>query len=196
MTNITVFASHGGSDMQAIIDGCKQGAISGRVVAVISNNIDSYALVRAANEGIDRYHIAQSKYPDEESMVNAIMEVLETHNTDMVFLAGYLKKIDPSIIRKYKDNIYNIHPALLPKYGGKGMHGIHVHTAVIENGEKETGITIHRVTEEYDSGAIIAQATVPVLEGDTPEVLAARVLEREHTFLVEVLGEITNKEQN
>jgi len=130
MTNITVFASHGGSDMQAIIDGCKRGAINGKVVAVISNNADSYALVRAANEGIDRYHVAQSKYPDEASMVNAIMEILESHNTDMVFLAGYLKKIDPSIIRKYKDNIYNIHPALLPKYGGKGMHGIHVHTAV------------------------------------------------------------------
>lgn len=193
MTNITVFASHGGSDMQAIIDGCKAGHINGQVVAVISNNADSYALVRAEKEGIDRYHVAQSKYPDETSMVNAIMEILESHNTDMVFLAGYLKKIDPSIIRKYKNNIYNIHPALLPKYGGKGMHGINVHTAVIENGEKETGITIHHVTEEYDSGAIIAQAKVPVLEGDTPEVLAARVLEREHTFLVEVLGEITNK---
>lgn len=192
MTNITVFASHGGSDMQAIIDGCKAGAINGKVVAVISNNADSYALVRAEREGIDRYHVAQSKYPDEASMVNAIMDILESHQTDMVFLAGYLKKVDPSIIRKYKDNIYNIHPALLPKYGGRGMHGIHVHTAVIENGEKETGITIHRVTEEYDSGAIIAQAKVPVLEDDTPEVLAARVLEREHTFLVEVLGRITN----
>lgn len=191
MTNITVFASHGGSDMQAIIDGCKSGAINGRVVAVISNNSDSYALVRAQNEGIDRYHIAQSKYPDEASMVQAIHDVLDSHNTDMVFLAGYLKKIDSSIIRKYKDNIYNIHPALLPKYGGKGMHGINVHTAVINAGEKETGITIHRVTEEYDSGAIIAQAKVPVMEGDTPEVLAARVLEREHTFLVEVLGDIT-----
>lgn len=191
MTNITVFASHGGSDMQAIIDGCKSGAINGRVVAVISNNADSYALVRAQNEGIDRYHIAQSKYKDEASMVQAIHEVLDSHKTDIVFLAGYLKKIDPSIIKKYENNIYNIHPALLPKYGGKGMHGINVHTAVINAGEKETGITIHRVTEEYDSGAIIAQAKVPVLENDTPEVLAARVLEREHTFLVEVLGDIT-----
>ncbi|MBQ5761612.1 MAG: phosphoribosylglycinamide formyltransferase [Clostridia bacterium] len=191
MTNITVFASHGGSDMQAIIDGCKSGAINGRVVAVISNNADSYALVRAQKEGIDRYHIAQSKYPDEESMVKAIHEVLDSHNTDMVFLAGYLKKIDPSIIKKYENNIYNIHPALLPKYGGKGMHGINVHTAVINAGDKETGITIHRVTEEYDSGTIIAQAKVPVLENDTPEILAARVLEREHTFLVEVLERIT-----
>ena len=103
MTNITVFASHGGSDMQAIIDGCKSGAINGRVVAVISNNADSYALVRAQKEGIDRYHIAQSKYPDEESMVKAIHEVLDSHNTDMVFLAGYLKKIDPSIIKKYEN---------------------------------------------------------------------------------------------
>ncbi|MCL2193120.1 MAG: phosphoribosylglycinamide formyltransferase, partial [Treponema sp.] len=112
------------------------------------------------------------------------------HQTDLVFLAGYLKKMGASVLQAYENRIYNIHPSLLPKYGGAGMYGINVHRAVLEAGETETGITIHRVSGEYDTGEIIAQRKVPVLDGDTPEVLAARVLAQEHVFIVDVLADI------
>ena len=110
----------------------------------------------------------------------------------MIFLAGYMRMLHMSILEKYNNRIFNIHPALLPKFGGKGMYGMNVHTAVIEAKETETGVTIHRVSPEYDSGEIVAQTTVPVFENDTPEQLAARVLEKEHEFLVEVIADIVN----
>lgn len=112
----------------------------------------------------------------------------------MIFLAGYMRMLHASVLEKYHNRIFNIHPALLPKFGGKGMYGMSVHSAVIEARENETGVTIHRVNAEYDSGEIVAQTTVPVLESDTPESLAARVLEREHEFLVEVISNIVNGE--
>ena len=120
------------------------------------------------------------------------MTVLEENQIDLIFLAGYMRLLHVSILQKYHNRIFNIHPALLPKFGGKGMYGMNVHRAVIASGEKESGVTIHRVSEEYDSGAIIAQTSVPVLPGDTPETLAARVLEREHSFLVEVMEKIAS----
>jgi len=118
------------------------------------------------------------------------MNVLSLYKVDMIFLAGYMRMLHSSILEKYNNRIFNIHPALLPKFGGKGMYGMNVHTAVVEAKETETGVTIHRVSAEYDSGEIVAQTTVPVLENDTPEQLGARVLEREHEFLVEVISDI------
>ena len=185
--NIAVFASGGGSDLQAIIDGCKDGKINAAVCAVISNNSKSMALQRAKNEGVPAFHFSAKTIPDAQALEQAILSTLRDHNTDIIFLAGYMKKIGASILQTYKGRIYNIHPSLLPKYGGKGMFGINVHKAVIEAGETETGITIHRVDPEYDTGEIIAQCTVPVAKGDTPEMLAARVLAQEHIFLVETL---------
>lgn len=192
--NIAVFASHGGSDMQAIVDGCKNNKINAKVAVVISNNRESMALQRAANEGIPAYHLSAQKFGSEDVLAQEIMEVLSRYDIDMIFLAGYMRMLHTSILEKYHNRIFNIHPALLPKFGGKGMYGINVHTAVIEAQEKETGVTIHRVNAEYDSGEIVAQTTVPVLEGDAPEILAARVLEREHAFLVEVIADIANGE--
>lgn len=189
---IAVFASHGGSDLQAIIDGCKSNQIHAAVVAVISNNADSMALQRANNENIAAYHLSAKKFGSEEALAKEILDVLADHEVDMIFLAGYMRMLHITVLEKYHNRIFNIHPALLPKFGGKGMYGMHVHTAVIAAKEKETGVTIHRVNAEYDSGEIVAQTTVPVLENDTPEILAARVLEREHTFLVEVIADITN----
>ena len=142
--NITVFASHGGSDMQAIIDGCKAGKINASVVAMITNNEDSMAYERAGREGIDRYYLSHKEIPDEEELEQRMLEVLDSHQTDMIFLAGYMRKLGDSILRKYQNRVFNIHPALLPKYGGKGMYGIHVHEAVIAAGEKVSGVTIHR----------------------------------------------------
>jgi len=190
MMNIAVFASHGGSDLQAIIDGCKSNQIEANVAVVISNNGSSMALQRANNEKIPAYHLSAKKLGGEELLAEEILNVLSMHNIDMIFLAGYMRMLHGSILENYKNRIFNIHPALLPKFGGKGMYGMNVHTAVVEAKETETGVTIHRVSAEYDSGEIVAQTTVPVLENDTPEQLGARVLEREHEFLVEVISDI------
>lgn len=188
--NIAVFASHGGSDLQAIIDGCKSNRIDANVAVVISNNGDSMALQRAKTENIPAYHLSAKKFGSEEALAEEIQKVLSEYGIDMIFLAGYMRMLHISILEKYNNRIFNIHPALLPKFGGRGMYGMNVHNAVIEAKEKETGVTIHRVNAEYDSGEIVAQTKVSVLEGDTPEVLAARVLEREHEFLVEVISDI------
>lgn len=188
--NIAVFASHGGSDLQAIIDGCKNQQINANVSVVISNNGDSMALKRAEKEDIPRYHLSAKVCGTEENLAKKLLEILEEYQIDMIFLAGYMRLLHSSVLEKYENRIFNIHPALLPKFGGKGMYGMNVHTAVIAACEKETGVTIHRVSAEYDSGEIVAQTTVPVLEKDTPEILAARVLEREHEFLVEVISDI------
>lgn len=190
--NIVVFASHGGSDLQAIIDGCKSNKIDARVAAVISNNGDSTALERAEREGIPAHHLSAKKLGSEEALCKEILKVLTLHKTDMIFLAGYMRMLHPDILKEYQNRVFNIHPALLPKFGGRGMYGMNVHRAVIEAGEIETGVTIHRVSPEYDSGEIVAQTKVAVLSGDTAEILAARVLEREHEFLVEVISDIAN----
>ena len=190
--NIAVFASHGGSDLQAIIDGCKSNKIGANVSVVISNNGSSMALQRAKNEGIPSYHLSAKKFGSEELLAEKILEVLSKYQIDMIFLAGYMRMLHISILEKYNNRIFNIHPALLPKFGGKGMYGMNVHTAVVEAKEKETGVTIHRVSAEYDSGEIVAQTTVPVHEKDTPEELGARVLEKEHEFLVEVIADIVS----
>ena len=190
--NIAVFASHGGSDLQAIIDGCKNNQIDVCVSVVVSNNSSSMALQRAENEGIDAYHMSAKKFGSEEALAQKILDVLEKHRIDMIFLAGYMRMLHRSILETYRNRVFNIHPALLPKFGGKGMYGMNVHTAVIEAKEKETGVTIHRVDPQYDSGEIVAQTKVPVLENDTPEILAARVLDRDHSFLVEVISDIAD----
>ena len=190
--NIAVFASHGGSDLQAIIDGCKTGRINAKVAVVISNNGDSRALQRAKNENIPSYHLSAKKSGSEEILAEQILDILSKYNIDMIFLAGYMRLLHISILQKYHNRIFNIHPALLPKFGGKGMYGINVHNAVIQAQESETGITIHRVNAEYDSGEIVAQTKVPVHADDTAETLAARVLEKEHEFLVEVISDMAD----
>lgn len=187
---MAVFASHGGTDLQAIIDGCASGKINATVSIVISNNGDAMALKRAKKAGIKTYHLSSKIIPSEEDLSNKMLSILKKHNIDMIFLAGYMKMLPEKIIFEYHNRIFNIHPALLPKYGGKGMYGINVHKAVIDAHENETGVTIHRVSNEYDRGEIVGQTNVKVMPNDTPEILATRVLEREHTFLVEVISDI------
>ncbi len=190
--NIAVFASHGGTDMQAIVDGCKQGKINADVKVLICNNPDAYVVQRAKNEDIPYYIVNAKTCDGEEGVSDKILSLMQEYAIDMIFLAGYMRKMPVPVLEKFENRIFNIHPALLPKYGGKGMYGIHVHEAVIAAGEKESGVTIHRVNAQYDSGEIVRQATVPVMEGDTPDTLAARVLEREHAFLVEVISDIAD----
>ena len=164
--------------------------MNSQVAVVISNNGDSLALQRAEKEGIPHFYLSAKNMEGEENLARRLLEVLEEFSVDMIVLAGYLRLLHPSILERYEGRIFNIHPALLPKYGGKGMYGKNVHAAVIAAGESQSGVTIHRVSADYDAGEIVAQTTVPVLEGDSVETLAARVLEREHTFLVEVIARI------
>lgn len=191
MLNLGFLSSHGGSNMQAIIEASKSGKLQVKPCVVISNNSDSTALQRASNEGIPAYHLSSITHPDSEELDQAIFNVLKKYSIDLIVLAGYMKKLGPKTLHEYKGRIINIHPALLPKYGGKGMYGKHVHEAVLAAGEKKTGVTIHLVDEEYDHGDIINQCQIPILENDTPDSLSERVLQREHEFLVETLQLIT-----
>ena len=185
--NVGFLASHRGSNMQAVIDACKTGRLSATPCVVISNNSGSRALARARREGIPYYHLSTRTHPQPDSLDAAVRDTLARHDVDLVILAGYMRKLGPKTLDRYAGRILNIHPALLPRFGGKGMYGERVHEAVLTAGESVTGVTIHLADREYDTGPIVAQCQVPVLEDDTPDTLAGRVLEREHTFLVETL---------
>lgn len=187
---LAVLASHEGSNMQSIIDASKTGKLDAEVVCIISNNSDSGALKRAANEGIPGYHVSSKEFPDERDLSNEILRILKSHSVDLIILAGYMKIIPLEIISNYRNRILNIHPALLPKFGGKGMYGMNVHKAVLEADEKESGATVHIVDEIYDNGKILLQKKVPVLDGDTPDTLAKRVLTEEHRIYVETIQQI------
>jgi phosphoribosylglycinamide formyltransferase-1 len=180
---IAVFASGGGTNLQALIDAAKSGLFDGRVETVISNNSGAFALTRAFRENITPYHISGILFPEPEEFTEKLKEILSSHSINLIVLAGYMKLLPLEIIKLYKSRIINIHPALLPKFGGKGMYGMNVHKAVLEVGEKISGATVHFVDEIYDHGAILIQRTVPVLSGDTPELLADRVLDIEHEIL-------------
>jgi phosphoribosylglycinamide formyltransferase-1 len=182
--------SHGGSNMQAIIDACRDGRLDARSCVVVSNNSDSMALQRARDAGIAGYHISGRTHPGEAEDA-AILETLRRHGVDTVILAGYMKRLGPQTLQAYRGRILNIHPALLPKFGGQGMYGKRVHEAVLQAGETATGVTIHLVDEHYDHGPTLAQREVPVLPGDTAESLAARVLVEEHRLYVETLRQIS-----
>ncbi len=188
--NIGFLASHRGSNMQSIIDACKSGVLAARPVVVISNNADSGALARAKTEDIPACHLSVKAVPDETELDRAMAGILSRYNTELVVLAGYMKRIGPLTLAAFPDRIINIHPCLLPKYGGQGMYGMRVHEAVIASGDKESGVTIHLINHEYDSGAILAQQKVPVLENDSAESLAERVLALEHTLYVDTIARI------
>jgi folate-dependent phosphoribosylglycinamide formyltransferase PurN len=132
LQDIGVFASHGGTNIQAIIDACRDGRLNAMVSVVISNNSDSFALKRSKQEGIPSFHISTAKYPNPIYLENNLVEILEEYHVDVIVLAGYMKKLGEKILKKYSGRILNIHPSLLPKYGGQGMYGNHVHEAVIK----------------------------------------------------------------
>lgn len=192
--NLGFFASHRGTYMQAVINACNSGYLDAKPCLVISNNSESEALARARREGIPGYHFSSKTLRDPAQLDRAILSALQQHQVDLVVLAGYMKRLGEKTLSAYQGRVINIHPALLPKYGGEGMYGAYVHEAVIAAGDLETGVTIHLVDREYDHGDIVAQCRLPVLKGDTAGTLAERVLEREHTFLVETLKRIIEGE--
>ena len=183
-------SSHGGSGMQAIYAAIQAGQLDAEARVVISNNSQSRALAFAREKAIPTYHLSLQTEQTAEGLDRAICEALQTHEVQLVILSGYMKKLGACTLAAYQDRIFNIHPALLPRYGGQGLYGDHVHAAVLAAGDQETGVTIHLIDELYDHGRIIAQARVPVVPGDTVASLAQRVKEREQTFFVEVLQQI------
>lgn len=185
--NLVVLASGGGTNLQAIIDNIETGKLDAQIRAVISNNSKSGALERARNHNIPDIHLSHKQFATPEEFNQKLLSILKEKETDLVVLAGYMKMISPTVIRAYKNSIINIHPALLPSFGGKGMYGIHVHEAVIESGVKVTGVTVHTVDEVYDHGPILFQKCVPVLADDTPESLQQRLLPHEHEAYSEVI---------
>jgi phosphoribosylglycinamide formyltransferase-1 len=187
-------ASHGGSNMQAIIDACTSGLLKAEVRVVISNNADSLALQRARDQHIPVAHLSSKTHPDPQELDAEIAATLSRSDADLVLLAGYMKKVGPITLARFPRRILNIHPALLPKYGGEGLYGRRVHEAVLASGDRTTGVTIHLVDEEYDRGPVVAQCEVEVVPGDTVETLAARVLEQEHRLYVNTLVKIAEGE--
>jgi phosphoribosylglycinamide formyltransferase-1 len=194
MTTIAVLASHAGTVLQSIIDACEAGRLQARVGLIVSNNSQSGAHQRAERHHIPFQHLSSQTHPDPELLDRALCEALERHGAQLVFLAGYMKKLGDHTLRRYHRRILNTHPSLLPRFGGQGMYGARVHQAVIAAGEKQSGVTVHLVDAEYDTGPIVAQCAVPVLAGDTPETLAARVQTREREFVVETLARIVSGE--
>jgi phosphoribosylglycinamide formyltransferase 1 len=190
---LAFLASHNGSNMQAIIDACNSGKLACAPVLVISNNRESGALARAQKEGIPCAHLSLQTHSDPSALDRAILETLQKHDAECVVLAGYMRKLGKATLSAYRGRIVNIHPALLPKFGGQGMYGINVHRAVLAAGETESGATVHLVDGEYDHGEILAQRKVRVLASDTAETLAQRVLNVEHQLYVDTLSEITAK---
>jgi phosphoribosylglycinamide formyltransferase-1 len=195
MLNIAVFGSGRGSNFQSILTAINDGTIPGaHVGCVISNNSGAGILEIARTHGLPAYHLSWKGFPSEEEFVDRLLAVLRSHDTNLIVLAGYMKLLHPRIIGAYRNCIINIHPALLPRFGGKGMYGVHVHEAVIASGTPVSGATVHIVDEVYDRGAILLQKTVTVFPGDTPATLAARVLDIEHEIYPEVIRRIARGE--
>jgi len=180
-TRCAVFASGGGSNFQALLDRKAKGDLHVDFVLMVGNNSKAAAFDRARSNNIPSLHIAPSHFDDEEKYAQAMMDALTEAKAELIVLAGYMKKLPSRIVKEYRNKIVNIHPGLLPAFGGKGMYGINVHKAVLEYGAKVSGVTVHFVDEEYDHGPVIMQKTVDVLDDDDAETLAARVLEAEHS---------------
>lgn len=191
MYNIVVFASGNGSTLQSIIDAISENKLEANIPLVVSNNPKAFALERAKKANIPTYLI---KEKDNEKMDAELVQALDKYNIDLIVLAGYLKLIGKRLLSKY--TIINTHPALLPKYGGKGMYGMNVHRAVIANHDDYSGVTLHYVNSEYDRGPTIMQTSVKVLPTDTPEDLATRVQTAEKIQLVEVLKSFVQNAYN
>ncbi|MEQ9308369.1 MAG: phosphoribosylglycinamide formyltransferase [Balneolaceae bacterium] len=188
MKNIVVLASGSGSNFQSIIDSVEAGKINARIAGLISNKPGIKALDRATKHNIPCSIISEKEYSTHLEFSKTLLRQLDNWDTDLIILAGYLRKIPTLVIQNYKNRILNIHPSLLPKYGGKGFYGMNVHNAVLESGDTESGCSVHIVSEEYDKGPILDQIKVPVYKNDAPEKLAKRVLEQEHILYPRVIS--------
>ena len=182
-----VLVSGRGSNLQAIMDNCQAGKVDATVEVVISDAPDAFALERAREAGIPAVTFRRKDFASKEDFDRAILDALQEHDVELVVLAGYLRILTEVLVKPYEGRIMNIHPSLVPSFCGKGMHGLEVHRAALEYGVKITGVTVHFVELSVDTGPTILQRAVPVLDGDTPEILSGRVLEQEHQIFSEAI---------
>jgi phosphoribosylglycinamide formyltransferase-1 len=189
---LAVLVSGKGTNLQAILDASRDPDYPAEVVVVVSDRPGAYALERARQAGVPAYVVPWRKDPKEFGV--RLAEVLERHGAQWVCLAGFLRILDAEFVERYRGRILNIHPSLLPAFGGKGMYGERVHQAVLQAGVRESGCTVHFVTAEVDAGPVVAQVRVPVLPDDTVETLAARVAEQEHRLYPEAIRRVVTGE--
>lgn len=187
---IVVLASGSGSNFQAVLNAIDRGEVDAEVVRLIASRPAIGAIEKAENANIPSVVVQRKHFDSPESYENALLDELSSAKPDLIVLAGFLVQIPVLIIRAFENKIINIHPSLLPDFGGKGFYGIKVHEAVIKAGKRESGCTVHMVTENYDEGPILAQSKVPVLPSDTAESLAKRVLDAEHKLLPKTIQTI------
>lgn len=186
--SIGIFASGNGSNAESIIRACEENTLPAHVSVIISNHPDAKVLQRAQQHGIPAFVVNRKDFPDGIKFAGRLADILESHGVDLILLAGYLRKLPPAITRRWRQAVLNIHPALLPKHGGKGMYGIRVHQSVLDHSDPFTGVTVHFVNEKYDEGDIFLQSeTIPVNGNDTAESLASRVLKVEHRIYPEAV---------
>ena len=180
MTKIAVFASGRGSNFQAVFKKIREGYLSCQIAVLISDNLKAGALEFAEQKNIDTFAVKPKEFPTPEAFGKRLIAILTEHQIDYILLAGYLKKIPDNVIDHFENRILNIHPALLPSFGGKGMYGIHVHQAVYDSGAQVSGVTVHFVNKVYDEGPILLQKAVDIRECQSPEAIAEKVLAMEH----------------
>lgn len=194
MLRVAVLVSGGGTNLQAIIDSIAKGSITNTEIAVvISNNKNAYALERANNAGIDSVCVSPKDYENRELFNDALIAKIDEYNVDLIVLAGCLVVLPKKLIDKYEGKIINIHPSLIPAFCGTGFYGLKVHEEALKRGVKVTGATCHFVDAGTDTGPIIYQKTVEVLDGDTPEVLQKRVMEQaEWIIMPQAIDDIAN----
>lgn len=190
MKQLVFFASGSGTNFQSVIDAVEAGKIHANIAGLITNRKGVQAVERAEDHQIPVQTLAPADFETTRRYEQALVNIVEKWEPDLIVLAGYLLKIPVEVIHKFRGKIINIHPSLLPDYGGKGFYGMNVHEAVLKAGEQETGCTVHIVTKEYDEGRVLGQRKVPVFDADTPKKLASRVLEQEHKLLPEVISNL------
>lgn len=190
--NLACLASGSGTNLQAIIDNIESGKLPATIVAVVCNEPDAHSLERAKRHGLPAFLINHRDFGGRPDFEQAMIEVIDRQGADLICLCGFMRVLTPCFIDHYRGRILNIHPALLPKFGGRGFYGHKVHQAVLAAGEKESGCTVHFVDAQVDHGPIILQRRVPVLPGDTPETLAQRVLAEEHIAYSQAIAMIAD----
>lgn len=195
-TRLAVFCSGTGSNFKALFHAIIERELPAEIVACVSNRSQCGAMDFAQEYGIEAIHLSESQFDSHNEFARAMLDTLRNRQIDMILLAGYLRKVPNAVVAAYPEKIVNIHPALLPQFGGPGMYGINVHKAVIASGETRSGATVHFVNEEYDKGRVIKQNHVPVLPDDTPETLAERVLRCEHRLYPDALEQLLDEQKS
>lgn len=191
MIRLGVLASHTGTNFQAILDACQSTQLNAEVTVLISNNSRARVVTRAIEAGVPFKHLSSKTHPTPELLDIAMRNTLESHQVELVVLAGYMKKLGPAVLSRFHNRIINVHPSLLPRYGGVGFYGARVHEAVLAAGDTQTGATVHLVNEAYDDGAILLQESIEVEPGDTPESLAERLRPVEHRLLIQSISQFS-----